>query len=176
MKSLVFEKNRNTLGVRGRGVGPRVGRADRPADRDGRAAGPAASVYDPELDSVINRWPDVGRMSAGRRTPRGATLAPLEDSSAPSNEQEEGHSTTGSGPNYTSNTNAAWRGRWRRAASRSPGVGVIASRGKSRGARPRAADQQLVGIGQGGCALCRVERGTRGREEFRAVGPGRRAV
>ena len=46
-------------------------------------------------------------MAAGRRTPRGAALAPLEDSSAPSNEQEEGHSTTGSGPSYTANTTAA---------------------------------------------------------------------
>ena len=78
------------------------------ADRDGHAVVPAASGNDPELDS-IERWPDVGRMAAGRRTPRGATLAPLEDSSAPSNEQEEGHSTSGSGPNYTSYTTAASR-------------------------------------------------------------------
>lgn len=63
---------------------------DHMADRDGHAVVPAASGNDPELDS-IERWPDVGRMAAGRRTPRGATLAPLEDSSAPSNEQEEGH-------------------------------------------------------------------------------------
>jgi hypothetical protein len=82
------------------------------ADRDGHAVVPAASVNDPKLDS-IERWHDVGRMAAGRRTPRGATLAPLEDSSAPSKEQEEGHGTSGSRPDYTSNTNAAWRGRRR---------------------------------------------------------------
>ena len=33
------------LGVAGRGVGPRVGRADRMADHDGHAVVPAASVY-----------------------------------------------------------------------------------------------------------------------------------
>ena len=86
---------------------------DHMADRDGHAVVPAASGNDPELDS-IERWPDVGRMAAGRRTPRGATLAPLEDSSAPSNEQEEGHSTSGSGPNYTSYTTAVWRARRQR--------------------------------------------------------------
>ena len=48
-------------------------------------------------------------MATGRRTRRGAALAPLEDSSAPSNEQEEGQSTSGSGPNYTSYTTAASR-------------------------------------------------------------------
>ena len=59
------------------------------ADRDGHAVVPAASGNDPELDSIIERWPDVGRMAAGRRTPRGAALAPLEDSSAPSNTPTE---------------------------------------------------------------------------------------
>ena len=48
--------------------------------------------------------------------------------------------------------------RRRRAGARTPVQGIIASRDESRGARPCATDQQLVGIGQGGCALCRVER------------------
>eukprot|EP00964_Phaeocystis_antarctica_P074483 scaffold45801_cov57-Phaeocystis_antarctica.AAC.3 len=39
-----------------------------------------------------------------------------------------------------------------RAASRTP-ARAVASRGKGRGARPRATDQQLVGVGQGVCAL-----------------------
>jgi hypothetical protein len=48
-----------------------------------------------------------------------------------------------------------------RAASRSPAraIAMIASGGEGRGARPRAADEQLVGGGQGGCVLPRVERG-----------------
>jgi len=45
-----------------------------------------------------------------------------------------------------------------RADSRSP-ARAIASGGEGRGARPRAADEQLVGGGQGVCALPRVERG-----------------
>jgi hypothetical protein len=45
-----------------------------------------------------------------------------------------------------------------RAASRSP-ARAKASGGEGRGARPRAADEQLVGGGQGVCALRRVERG-----------------
>ena len=39
-----------------------------------------------------------------------------------------------------------------RAASRSP-ARAIASGGEGRGARPRAADEQLVGVGQGVCVL-----------------------
>ena len=46
---------------------------DHMADRDGHAVVPAASGNDPELDS-IERWPDVGRMAAGRRTPQIAAL------------------------------------------------------------------------------------------------------
>ena len=57
------------------------------------------------------------------------------------------------------------RGRWRRRRGRRRGrqgrrragprtpVRAIASRDESRGARPRATNQQLVGIGQGGCTL-----------------------
>ena len=45
-----------------------------------------------------------------------------------------------------------------RAASRPPARFIIASGGEGRGARPRATDEQLVGIGQG-CALPRVARG-----------------
>ena len=44
------------------------------------------------------------------------------------------------------------------AGPRTP-VRAIASRGESRGARPCATDQQLVGIGQGGCALPRGKEG-----------------
>ena len=40
----------------------------------------------------------------------------------------------------------------RAAASRSPAL-VIASRGEGLGVRPRATGEQLVGVGQGGCAL-----------------------
>jgi hypothetical protein len=57
------------------------------------------------------------------------------------------------------------RRRWRRgwatgAASRSP-ARAIASGGEGRGARPRAADEQLVGGGQGVCVLCRESKGGR---------------
>ena len=41
----------------------------------------------------------------------------------------------------------------RRAASWSPGARVIASGGEGQGVRPRATDAQLVGGGQGVCAL-----------------------
>ena len=58
-----------------------------------------------------------------------------------------------------------------RAASRSPDR-VIASEGEGRGARPCAADEQLVGGGQGVCSLPRVERGAcnRGRGACREAG------
>ena len=47
-----------------------------------------------------------------------------------------------------------------RAASRSP-ARVIVSGGEGRSARPRAADEQLVGGGQGVCVLCRESKGGR---------------
>ena len=58
-----------------------------------------------------------------------------------------------------------------RAASRSPPL-VIASRGEGLGARPCATDEQLVGGGQGGCALPSRKRGVRCRA--RGVRAGRR--
>jgi hypothetical protein len=48
----------------------------------------------------------------------------------------------------------------RTASRRRPSAREVASIAvKGRGARPRAADEQLVGGGQGACALPRVERG-----------------
>ena len=67
-------------------------------------------------------WWIVLSSDAGRHTPRGATLSLPEDSSTPGNEQEnQGQSTNGSGPNYTFTTTAAssllflcsGRGGWR---------------------------------------------------------------
>eukprot|EP00964_Phaeocystis_antarctica_P041806 scaffold23936_cov57-Phaeocystis_antarctica.AAC.1 len=47
-----------------------------------------------------------------------------------------------------------------RAGPRTP-ARAIASRGQGRGVRPRATDEQLVGVGQGGCALPSREEGIR---------------
>eukprot|EP00964_Phaeocystis_antarctica_P132150 scaffold96187_cov56-Phaeocystis_antarctica.AAC.2 len=47
-----------------------------------------------------------------------------------------------------------------RAASRAP-ARVIASRGEGRGARPRATNEQLVGVGQGVCVLPNRKEGIR---------------
>eukprot|EP00964_Phaeocystis_antarctica_P117124 scaffold80963_cov72-Phaeocystis_antarctica.AAC.1 len=47
-----------------------------------------------------------------------------------------------------------------RAASRTP-ARAVASRGEGRGARPRATDEQLVGIGQGVCVLPSRKAGVR---------------
>eukprot|EP00964_Phaeocystis_antarctica_P054729 scaffold32205_cov65-Phaeocystis_antarctica.AAC.3 len=61
-----------------------------------------------------------------------------------------------------------------RAASRTP-ARAIASRGEGRGARPRATDEQLVGVGQGVCVLCRVARRAHGAgrgAEYRKAGGG----
>eukprot|EP00964_Phaeocystis_antarctica_P054504 scaffold32040_cov69-Phaeocystis_antarctica.AAC.2 len=49
-----------------------------------------------------------------------------------------------------------------RAASRTPRARAIASAGEGRGARPRATDEQLVGVGQGGRVLPSRKEGIRG--------------
>ena len=66
------------------------------------------STFDMHRD-VSCPWWIVLSSDAGRHTPRGATLSLPEDSSTPGNEQEnQGHSTNGSGPNYAFTTTAAW--------------------------------------------------------------------
>ena len=49
-------------------------------------------------------------------------------------------------------THTSIRASVRRAASRTPAQAIV-SRGEGRGARPRATDEQLVGVVQGVCAL-----------------------
>eukprot|EP00964_Phaeocystis_antarctica_P012381 scaffold6827_cov55-Phaeocystis_antarctica.AAC.2 len=58
-----------------------------------------------------------------------------------------------------------------RAVSRTP-ARAIASRGEGRGARPRATNEQLVGIGQGGGVLPMVE--SRAYDAGRGIRAGRR--
>ena len=110
---------------------------------------------------------DAGRRLLGLRIRIGRAQAlPLpDDSTSPGNEQEEGRSTTSSGPSYAYTTTTAAPKllvgrRW--AFSRGPGVFVIASIGKGQSTRPRATDQQLVGVGQGGYVLPNGRKGVRG--------------